>query len=157
MLRLILIAVLMGIVSSAAAQQNPKILDSLKNKLAHDKTPEEKFQTLGLLSRLAMNVSPQEADVYGRMMSEQAELSRNRSLMVRALLIHGERFSYMMGKKDAVQKSIDYYHQAVQLARKSRLEKEMAEGLLGLSAVHQGIPDLDKALNYTTQASSVIS
>lgn len=46
-----------------------------------------------------MNVNLAEADKYGLQMIEVAEMSRDRKLMVKALLTNGERYSYLAGRK----------------------------------------------------------
>jgi tetratricopeptide (TPR) repeat protein len=104
-----------------------------------------------------MNTNIKQADSYWQQLTEEAELSRDRKLMVKALMFNGERYSYFGMNKDFVQKSIDYYNQALELARKNDLDEARAAILLKLSAVHRQVPDLDKAFNYTNQAASIIS
>jgi tetratricopeptide (TPR) repeat protein len=139
------------------SQQNLPIVDSLKSKLAKTEGAEERFKILSKLSRILMNSDRKESDRYATQMMQEVELSRNRSLMVRALLIQGDRYSYLMTQKEMVDKAINYYNQALQLANSSKLEKEKAQSLMALSAIHLAIPELDKALNYTNQAYAVVN
>jgi len=141
----------------AKAQQNPQLEDSLKRKLSKATTSAEKVEVLGALCRIMMNTNIPEADNYGKLLLQEAELSRDRKLMMKALLDNGERYSYFGTVKDYNQKSIDYYTQAWDLARKNDMDKERAEAFLRLSAVYRQVPDLDKAFNYASQASSIIS
>jgi tetratricopeptide (TPR) repeat protein len=134
--------------------QNPA-LDSLKARLSRAATSKEKVDLLGKFARASMSTNIPEADKYAERMTLEAELSRDRKLMVKALLTQGDRFSYFVFKKDYLQKSIGYYNQALELARENELDEEVAKAYLGLSDVHASIPELDKALNYTTQAVAI--
>lgn len=128
------------------------LVDSFKRELAKATTPEKKIETLGLLSRTLMNVNLPEADKYGQQMIELAEESRDRKLMVKALLTNGERYSYLSGRKDNINKAIEYYNQGLELARKNKLDEEVISAYLYLSEISRYIPDADKALNYCNQA-----
>jgi len=136
--------------------QNPT-LDTLKSRLSSAATSKEKVDLLGKLARSYMSTDIPQADKYAEQMVREAELSRDRQLMVKSLLIQGERYSYFTFKKDFIQKSIEYYNQALQLARANELDEETAKAFLGLSEVHASIPELDKAINYTTQALGIAS
>lgn len=141
----------------AKAQQNPALEDSLKKELSKATTREKKIDILSDLCRILMNTNMPQADQYGKMLLQEAELSRDRKLMVKALLVNGERFSYFVTIKEYNQKAIDYYNQALELARKNDLDEERAEALLKLSVMYRQISDFDKAFNYASQASSIIS
>ena len=138
-------------------QPNPAVIDSFKTQLANAKTSEHKVELLGFLSMTLMNTNIAEADKYGALMSREAEISRNRNLMVRAFLFNGQRYSFFSSNKAYIQKSLDYYNKGLELARKNKMEKESADFLLALSMLHCNIPDLDKAMNFATQALSIAS
>lgn len=127
------------------AQQNPAVVDSFKMKLARAKTSEEKVEMLGRLAMTLMNTSIAEADKYGELLNREAEISRDRKLMVKALLVNGQRYSFFGQNKDFIQKSIGYYNKALELARENKLERQVVEALLLLSSVYYNIPDLDKS------------
>jgi len=139
----------------ANAQQNLVLIDSLKKDLSKAKTPEDKIYYMGLLAQILMNTNIPEADKYGVLITQEAEVSRNRKLMVKALMINGMRYSFFPANKNFLQKSLDYYNKALDLARQNKMEKEIAEAYLALSSVYTSIPDLNKSLNYTTQAFSI--
>ena len=128
------------------AQQNLAVIDSFKAQLARAKTSEQKVWILGPLAMTLMNTNIAEADKYGLQLTQEAELSRNRSLMVKALLMNGQRYSFFQGNKAFLQKSLEYYTKALDLARKNKLEKETAEALLSISSLYSTFPDLDKAM-----------
>jgi tetratricopeptide (TPR) repeat protein len=139
------------------AQQNPGLEDSLKRKLSKAVKPADRVYVLSELCQIFMSTNMQEADKYGKLLLQEAEISRDRKLMVQALLANGDRFSYFGSIKDYNQKSIDYYNKALEVARQNDLDEERAKSLLKLSSLYRQVPDLDKAFNYVTQASSIIS
>jgi len=141
---------------TATARSQTRVIDSFKVQLAKATTPEQKVEILGMLSRTLMNVSLPEADKYGQQMMEVAEMSRNRKLMVKALLTNGERYSYLAGRKDNIEKAINYYMQGLELARKNKMDEQMVSAYIFLSEVSRYAPDNEKALNYCNQAYSYI-
>ncbi len=84
---------------TAASRSQTAIIDSFKLQLVKATTNEQKIEVLGYLSRTLMNVNLAEADKYGLQMIEVAEMSRDRKLMVKALLTNGERYSYLLEEK----------------------------------------------------------
>jgi hypothetical protein len=104
MRKLCFIVSLVFITTIANAQT--AVIDSFKRQLAKAETNGQKIEALGLLSRTLMNTNLPEADKYGRQMIEVAEASRDRKLMVKALLTNGERYSYLAGRKDNIDKAI---------------------------------------------------
>jgi len=141
----------------ASAQQNPAVIDTFKMQLSKAKTPEDKVEVLGKLSMTLMNTNIAEADKYGELMSREAEISRKRNLIIKALLNNGIRYSVFTGNKTFQQKALEYYTQALEISRQNKLEKETAESLLSVSSVYMNIADLDKSMNYTSQASAIVS
>jgi len=134
----------------------PAVLDSFKRELSKAEAPARKIQLIGYMTRILMNVDLQQADMYGQQMIEIAEESRDRTLMVEALTINGDRYSYVAGRKDNIEKSIRYYNKALELARQNKLDKRIASIYLGLSRVHRFMPDLNKAIVFCNQADSYI-
>ena len=152
-----LLIVFACLLASRLQAQNPAIIDSFKLKLARAKTPEDKVEQLASLSMVMMNTNIAEADRYGQLTIQEAERSRIRPLMVKALLYNAQRYSIMGMNKEYVQKTIACYNEALQLATQNNLEKEKAQALLGLALTYSNVPDLDKSLNYTTQAFAITS
>lgn len=139
---------------AVTARTQTAAIDTFKVQLAKAKTDAEKVEILGLLSRTLMNVNLAEAEKYGKQMIEVAEFSRDRKLMVKSLLTNGERYSYLSGRKDNIEKAINYYNQGLELAKKNKLDEQMISAYLLLSEVYRFIPDATKALNYANQAYS---
>src|SRR5205085_11672894 len=110
-MRKLLTVIVLFVCVGGMAQQNPALVDSMKLKLAKSKTSEEKVEVLGNLTRVLMQTNIAEADNYGKKLTEEAERSRDRKLMVKALLINGERYSYFSMNKEYVQKAIGYYEE----------------------------------------------
>jgi tetratricopeptide (TPR) repeat protein len=142
---------------TASAQQSPFLIDSLKKELAKAKAPRDRIYVLGALSMNLMNTNIEEADKYGAQLKEEAELSRDRKLMVQALMFQGIRYAFMPANKAFMLKAEDYLTQAYELARKNELQKESAEALLFLCNIQVSLPEPDKALRFATQASSIVS
>jgi tetratricopeptide (TPR) repeat protein len=132
-------------------------IDSLKNELAKAQTPGDKVYILDILSRRLMNVKLEEGEKYGKQIIEVAEESRNRKLMVKAYQSNGYRCSYFAGKKDYLLRSVEYYNNALQIAKENKLDEEMGAVLLQMAVIQLYIPDREKALSYLNQANSIIA
>lgn len=152
-----MLAVLLLIFSTAtfAQQQSLAVVDSFKTELAKAKSSEQKVELAGLLSMTLMNTSIAESDKYGMLMSQEAEISRDRKLMAKACFVNGQRYSFFTTNKTYVQKSLDYFLKGLELARKNKMEKEVADFLLAISSLHNNSSDFDKAMNYATQAMAI--
>lgn len=138
-----------------ALAQRPGAVDSLKKRLnAATTSDDEKFEIAGYLARVLMNVNPAEADEYGQRLIEVAEVSRDRVKMVNALFINGERYSFLAGRRDNIEKSIDYYTRGLQLARENKIDTLVIKGFVSLSEISRNIPDFDRSLNYINQANA---
>lgn len=156
-LRKLVLTALLFIGYSVAHSQQAAAVDSMKTALGRVATTAEKAYWLDLLSRTLMNVNLDEAEIYGKQLIALAEESRDRKLMIQAYLSNGTRCSYRAGTKDYTQRAIDYYNQALVIAKQNRLDEETGAVLLKLSAIYLAMPDNDKALNYVNQAFSTIS
>ena len=156
MKRMLLAAGVLLLYFSTYAQPTPAVIDSFKAELARVTRPEDRIWVLGKLSMTLMNNNMAEADRYGAMMNQEAEVSRDRKLMATALYYNGMRYSIFVQSSAYLQKSIDYYVKGVAIARQNKLEKELALGYLYLADVYNKIPDLEKSLSYATQGFSVI-
>ena len=137
-----------------SAQPQFAVIDSMKQELQQANTDKKKVELLGYLCRTLMNVDLAEADKYGQQMILVAEQSRNRDLMVDALLVNGERFSYLAGRRDNIDKAISYYQRGLELARKNKMDNAMVRAYIHLSEISRSIPDAEKALDYCNQAYS---
>lgn len=144
------------VILSFLAQGQPQLaaIDSIKKGIAIATTIEEKFQLTGQLSRVLMNVNPAEADKYGLELIRMGEESRKRELMIKAQLVNGERFSYLAGKKENVDKAIQYYTNGLEMAKQNKLDELAVSAYLLLSEIHRFTLDPDKALNNCNQAYS---
>jgi tetratricopeptide (TPR) repeat protein len=89
-------------------------------------------------------------------MNQEAELSRDRKLMVKALYYNGARYSYFLQSKDFLNKSIEFFNKGLTIAKQNKLDKEIATGCIYIASVYIRVPDLDKSLNFAAQASSVV-
>ena len=141
----------------AAAQQSHPIIDSLKKEITLTKTNKEKITLLGDLSQILMSIDRPQAEVYARQMTEIAEESRDRKLIVRALILNGKKEARLGGLKGANEKAIAFYNEALSIARQNKLDEETAASYLALSGAYRAVPDVDKALSYSNEATSYIA
>lgn len=141
----------------AKAQQNLAAIDTMKAKLARAATADEKVDLLGSITMSYTSINPDEADRYAEAMLKEAEISRKRALISKSHYYNGYRYSFLAANKEYVQKSIASYNQALAVAKSAKLDKESIEALLGLADIHTKVPDLDKSMNYTSQAFGIAS
>ncbi|RYZ24101.1 MAG: tetratricopeptide repeat protein [Chitinophagaceae bacterium] len=137
--------------------QRDVMLDSLQKQLAVAKTPAERVQVLGRLTRFAASSNPAESERWGRQLTEEAERSRDRALIFKALMYHGERFNYQQRNRDAQAKAIGYFTEALNVARHNKLEKEQAGALLALGNTYLSLFEYDKAQRHISEAFSLAS
>jgi tetratricopeptide (TPR) repeat protein len=155
-MRKLLLYLLLAISINSFAQR-AAVTDSLKRELDKAQTTAQKVYILDILSRAAMNIMPEEGEKYGKQLIEIAEESRDRGLMVKAYQSNGMRCGYLAGNKNYVNRAIEYFNQALSIARENKMEEEVGATLLHLSRTYLAIPDNDKALSYATQATSILS
>jgi len=153
--RLLTVSLFLLLYAGLQAQQSPAVVDSAMARLSRATTSSAKIEALGFLSRVLMNTDIARADSFATLMNQEAAISRDRRLMVKALLVNGERYGYFITRKDFIDKSLDYYSRALEVARENRLEKETVEAYLGLAGAHAASAALDKALNFTNQAFAI--
>jgi tetratricopeptide (TPR) repeat protein len=142
------------VISHLTFAQIPALVDSLKDLLNKATSEQQKFDITANLSRILMNTNPAEADLYGQQLIQIAETSRERDKMVNALLINGERFSYLAGRRDNIEKAIGYFNRGLELAIQNKIDTLIVKTYLLLSGVNRNVPDYDKSLNYCNQANS---
>ncbi|HEX6848300.1 MAG TPA: tetratricopeptide repeat protein [Chitinophagaceae bacterium] len=150
---------LIGIVLSVTKlfPQQAAAVDSIKSSLAGAKTPEEKVFWLDNLSRTLMNVNLPQAEEYGKQLITFAEETRDRKLMVKAYMSNGERCGYFAGQKVHMNKSIEYYNKALEIAKQNKMEEKVGEIQLRLTSIYLIGSDREKALQNINQAFSLIS
>ncbi len=142
------------VISHLTIAQRPALVDSLKKMLNGSISEQEKFDITANLSRILMNTNPAEADIYGQQLIQIAEASRKRDRMINALLINGERFSFLAGRRDNIEKAMNYYNRGLALAHQNKIDTLIIKSYLLLSEVSMNIPDYEKSLNYCNQANS---
>ncbi|GAA4320201.1 tetratricopeptide repeat protein [Flaviaesturariibacter amylovorans] len=135
--------------------QRDVMLDSFQRQLSVAKTPSERVTLLGRLMRYAASSNPAESDRWGRQLTEEAERSRDRVLIFKSLMYHGERYTYQQQNRDALAKSIDFFTRALDVARRNKLDKEQAGALLALGSTHLALYEYDKAHRHISEAFSL--
>jgi hypothetical protein len=138
------------------AQDYP-LTDSLKRNLEHAKTADEKIIWLGELAGFYMNINNELSNNYGKQQIEIAELSRDRNVMIKALLLNADRFYNSSGTQANMVKAKAFSEQAFQLAKTSNSEEGMAWSYIFLARGARNEGSYDKALNYNNLALTVSS
>jgi tetratricopeptide (TPR) repeat protein len=156
MTRLILVFSLVCCCFFAAAQE-AQGLDSLKSSYEKATDFESRFYALRDLAKVAMNISPAQADDYGRKLIEMAEESRNRKFIVTAYLENGRRCGFFSGRKEYFDRAINYFNQALSIARENKMDEERAMAQMSLSATWLTAPDLDRSQAFANEAFSILS
>jgi len=150
---------IIGIALSVAKifSQQAAAIDSIKSSLAQAKTPEEKVYLLDNLSRTLMNVNLPQAEEYGKQLITFAEETRDRKLMVKAYMSNGERCGYFAAQKTYLNRSIEYYNKALEIAKQNKMEEMIGQIQLRLAGIYLTASDKEKALQNINQAFSLIS
>jgi len=151
--RLLSLLISLLLFGSLFAQKN-KLEDSLKQNLANAKTPAEQVQWNGELSRYYTAINPTESDRYQKKMLETAEFSRDRKLLIKAMLTASTTYFDYGGKQENVKKGIEFAENALQIARSSSLEEYIGWAYINLSRGARANGESDKGLNYSNLALS---
>lgn len=138
-------------------QQSPDVVERAKQALTRTKEPAQRLDTLSALVQMLMNTNMEQANVYARQMIREAEMTRDRRLMARALRYNGERYAYVSFNKEFIEKANENLNKALELARNNKVQDEIVSALLSLSYVQAQVPNADRALSYTNEAFSVVS
>lgn len=157
MLRNLFVMVLTLLPAAGFAQRSNPAIDTITRRLSAARSAAERVNLLGALSKIYINENFSVSDSIGRKMIEEAELSRDRTLMAEALLINGERNSYFAARNENFKKAVDFYNQALELTKQNKMDKEIARSYLALSSLYRNVPDADKSYSYVNQALSYIS
>lgn len=150
-----LLIFLLAFGNSLSAQKEVQIIDSLKKEYNNAKLLTAKSTIAGELAGMYMNMDLAEADKWGNLALEQAEISRDRKAIVQANMMNGLRFISNPSKKENIEKAKAYFENAQNIAQKNKLDKENGEALLLLSKVYRNLSEYDKALTNTTEASAI--
>jgi hypothetical protein len=142
---------------SLHAQEKLAVVDSIYKLYQSEKDLNLRTSFAGKLSLLYLSVDRAKSDSFANLAIEHAELSRDRATMAKAYRYNGDRYANMASRKEYIPKAIDFYTRSYNLARASKLDKEMVTALLGMASVYRNIPDADKAMNHTAQAFALVS
>jgi len=152
---LFLLAFIFLLKQNALAQREKHVIDSLTKQYNKEQKLENKAAIAGELSQVFMSFSLEESEKWGKLALENAELSRNKSAMVKANNDNGVRLLSNGGKKENIEKAKQFFETAVSIAEKNKLDKDLSESLINLAKIYRTLTDYDKALAKTTQAFSL--
>jgi tetratricopeptide (TPR) repeat protein len=151
----IFLSVVLILSTTFCFSQDYPITDSLKNNLANAKKAREKVIWLGELSSFYRGLNEDLCNQYSKEQIQVAELSRERDVMITALLMHANSFYNHGGMQENINKGKKYSLQALKLAKESQLPEYEAWGYLYAARGERNDGDADKALNYNNLALSI--
>jgi len=144
---------LTGLAVFSQEQPNGFFVDSLQRRLVGAQTTEDKVD---LLLKLAYATTDSlQAEVYSGEALTDAELSRDRRLMVESYLRNGDRYLNYQGLVGNQDKAQRQFEQAEQLAREGGLSTLVTQSYYQLSKLWRIKGDYEKALSYSNQAMAV--
>lgn len=138
------------------AQDYP-LTDSLKRNLEQAKTPGEKIIWLGELSSFYRQLNDSLSKRYTKEMMEIAEMSRDREVMLKALLMQANSYYNNGGTAEFINKGKALSKQALELAKSSQLDEYIAWGYIYMARGARNEGQNDNALNYNHLAVSISS
>lgn len=136
------------------AQDYP-LTDSLKAELARATSPSEKIRLLGSLRNFYYGLNRNLSDEYGKEQMKVAEMSRDRELMIKAVLSHADGSYNYGGVQENLNKGKRYSEQALKLAKAEQLDEYIAWAYVYLARGARMNGEKDKALNYDNLAVSI--
>jgi tetratricopeptide (TPR) repeat protein len=153
-MKIVSVTIAILLTCSFAYTQDFPLTDSLKRNLEQAKTAEQKVKWLGELSSFYMNLNTPLANNYGNQQMQIAEFSRDRGLMLRAMLSNADRFLNSGGTQENFNKGKAFSERAYELAKFSNRDDYMAWAYIFLARASRNEGHYDKALNYSNLAVS---
>ncbi|MDP4150922.1 MAG: hypothetical protein Q8927_02830 [Bacteroidota bacterium] len=135
-----------------ACPQSTYWVDSLKKKVDLAANDREKAMAYLGLARYFTGTNSELADQYADKAIEVAEMSRDRRLIVDVYLRNGDRYLNLSGLSGYIQRAIDAYTRARQVAVENGLDAGQVNSDCALSRAYESKGDNDKALSYSSQA-----
>jgi tetratricopeptide (TPR) repeat protein len=136
---------------SAQAQENP-FVDSLRNSLEKATTPKEKISLLGQLASFYISIDKNQSDKYSNEQQRLAEFSRDRKLMVNALLSNAQRYYNFAGSQSNITTGLLISKKALDLAKESNLKSLEAWGDIYMATGYRNNGRYDDAINFNNLA-----
>ena len=130
---------------------NP-FVDSLQRNLQRAKDDNAKLYALKDLADYYTGTNPELSEDYARQGQQLADLSRDRSLMVKAYLWNGNLHLSMAETAGKIKAALSDFEHAEKLARDNNLSSELGFALIGLARGWRVSGDYAKALNYNHEA-----
>jgi len=157
MIRALLLLPALLFVIIRAHGQNLALADSLNRELEKATNAKNRITILGQLATLHMNIDNEKAEAYAKEQMRTAELSRDRKLILLALLSHANRHFDSGNMRENAEKGKEYATKALELARKGGLEEFVAWSDIMMARAARLEGQKDKALNYGNLAVSIAS
>lgn len=133
---------------------NP-LADSLKQNLERSTTAAQKVFWLGELSMVFMGVDKTLSDEYSHQQQTLAEASRDRALIIQALLTNAQRHYNFSSRQDFINKGREYSQKALDMAKSNHLDESEAWAYIFMATGSRLNGDGETALKYNNLALSI--
>ncbi|RYE44896.1 MAG: tetratricopeptide repeat protein, partial [Sphingobacteriales bacterium] len=134
-----------------------RLEDSLHQNLANAKNPYDLVKWQGELAQYYIGIDNNKSDELGKKMLETAESSRDKKLIILAMLKRASNFHDNGSSQEFIRKGTELAQKALDIARNSNLEEQMAWAYIYLSRGARANGEIEKALNYSNHAMSLSS
>jgi tetratricopeptide (TPR) repeat protein len=131
--------------------------DSLKRALSHATEWPLKARIAENLALYYFGQNRELSDDYGRQALEAAEMSRDRMLMIQTYLTDGRRFEQGVGLKGNLEKAMEKFSRAEQIAREDKLDDGLVYTDVAFAEVYRTLGDNVQAMTYSNQAVTTAS
>lgn len=152
-----LLSLILALCTSFSLAQDYPLTDSLKRNFEQAKTAREKVRWLGELCAFYKQLNNDLSNQYATQMMEIAELSRDREVMIQALLSQANSYFNNGGTQEFIIKGKQFSKQALELAKAEHLDEYVAWGYMYMARGARNEGNNDEALNYNHLAVSVSS
>jgi len=132
-----------------------RLEDSLHQNLALATNPYDLVKWQGELAEYYIGIDNKRSEDFGKKMLETAESSRDRKLIILAMLKRAGNFYDNGNTQEFVRKGTEFSQNALDMARNSNLEELMAWCYIYLSRGARANGEIEKGLGYSNHAMSL--
>jgi two-component system, NarL family, sensor kinase len=125
--------------------------DSLLTALSRDRTDSAKIWTMIELGILYLDNHPDSADYYAKAMCKLSEKDHIPNGLTNGLSMQ----AYILSNKNRDEEAIAMYLQAIDIAKKANLQKQVANACNNLAILYNSIGDQSSSLDYYLKAADI--
>jgi tetratricopeptide (TPR) repeat protein/uncharacterized membrane protein len=140
---------------SAKIKGATRLEDSLHQNLNAATNPVDRVKWQGELAQYYIGIDNKRSDDFGKKMLETAESSRDRKLIILSMLKRAGQSYDNQNSQAFIKKGTEFAQNALDIARNSNLEEQMAWSYLYLSRGARANGEIEKGLSYSNHALSL--